>query len=338
MNFHTCLSRFAFVLLFATATVCSAQTYTITDLGLLSGGTESGARAINASGEVTGFANSGGQFANVISYSNGVITNLGTLGGTTGIGNAINASGNVAGYSTNAAGTYRAFVSSDDALIDIGDLGGGSAVAYGINDSGQVVGSAVTSDGSNHPFLYTEGKMLDLGTLGSPVGGNFWNSAQGINKLGVIAGTSYNAAGNFLGFVWKAGKMTALGALGGDWSDAYAINNRNQITGIAYTKQNLQAHAFLLTGKTMKDLGTINGQYSWGFAINDSGVVVGQATTNSGYLAFVYSSGKMKDLNKLIPTGTGWQLEDAYGINNAGQIVGEGMLKGQEHGFLLTPQ
>jgi probable HAF family extracellular repeat protein len=46
----------------------------------------------------------------------------------------------------------------------------------------------------------------------------------------------------------------------------------------------------------------------------------------------------MKDLNKLIPVGSGWELQQAYGINNAGQIVGTGTHKGLEHGFLLTPQ
>jgi probable HAF family extracellular repeat protein len=46
----------------------------------------------------------------------------------------------------------------------------------------------------------------------------------------------------------------------------------------------------------------------------------------------------MKDLNKLIPAGAGWLLEIAYGINNAGQIVGLGVHNGQEHGFLVTPQ
>jgi hypothetical protein len=44
----------------------------------------------------------------------------------------------------------------------------------------------------------------------------------------------------------------------------------------------------------------------------------------------------MKDLNKLIPAGSGWMLQEAYGINNAGQIVGTGMHNGQEHAFLLT--
>jgi hypothetical protein len=46
----------------------------------------------------------------------------------------------------------------------------------------------------------------------------------------------------------------------------------------------------------------------------------------------------MKDLNKLIPSGSGWVLEQAFAINNAGQIVGTGTINGKEHGFLLTPR
>jgi probable HAF family extracellular repeat protein len=46
----------------------------------------------------------------------------------------------------------------------------------------------------------------------------------------------------------------------------------------------------------------------------------------------------MKDLNKLIPTGSGWVLTEADGINASGQIIGMGTHSGQEHGYLLTPQ
>lgn len=87
-------------------------------------------------------------------------------------------------------------------------------------------------------------------------------------------------------------------------------------------------------------LGTISGPTSttWGFGINNSGVVIGQSTFTNTYHAFVYSSGRMKDLNKLIPPGSGWVLVEADGVNDSGQIVGMGMHNGQEHAFLLTPQ
>ena len=157
-------------LLTAASALCAAQTYTMTDLGTISGMTYSVGRAVNAAGQTTGASGQDGPVAHVFMDTNGQMIDLGTLGGNTGVGNGINASGQVAGYSTNA-NTYRAFISEGNKLVDIGDLGGGTAVAYAINDAGDVVGSAVTADHSNHPFLYHAGQMIDLGTLGAPQGG-----------------------------------------------------------------------------------------------------------------------------------------------------------------------
>jgi probable HAF family extracellular repeat protein len=338
------ISRLLFVLLLAAASAFAATpSYIITDLGTLPGDNWSQGQGINAIGQITGAAgnfNQQGSGGDVFVYTNGDFANLGTLGGNWGIGNSINASGQVAGYSTNTQGTYRAFISDGGALVDIGDLGGGSAVAYGINDLGQVVGSAVTADASNHPFLYSNGEMIDLGTLGSPDGNDWWNVAQAVNNSGVVTGTSYDAQGNFLAFVWSKGKMTSLGTLGGAWSQGYAINNKGQITGIAYLANGL-ARAFITTTKgKLKQLGVIGGKYAttWGLGINDSGVVVGQCSPDKGnYFGFVYD-GKIKNLNRLIPKKSGWVLNDATGINNAGQIVGYGTHNGQTHAFLLTPQ
>src|SRR5258708_5239624 len=131
MNWCASLPRlFMVLLLTAAASLCVAQTYTVTDLGTLPGGSASGAKAINVRGEITGWAYSNSTVSNVFLYSNGAMTNLGTLGGTTGVGNGINKSGQVAGYSTTASGTYRAFLTSGGTMTDIGDLGGGSATAY----------------------------------------------------------------------------------------------------------------------------------------------------------------------------------------------------------------
>ena len=68
------------------------------------------------------------------------------------------------------------------------------------------------------------------------------------------------------------------------------------------------------------------------------GAIELQTRTNT-YHAFVSTNGaKMQDLNKLIPPRTGWVLLEANGINDAGQIVGDGTIHGQTHAFLLTPQ
>jgi hypothetical protein len=60
---------------------------------------------------------------------------------------------------------------------------------------------------------------------------------------------------------------------------------------------------------------------------------VGQATPTG---AFIYDT-QMRDLNTLIPPGSGWFLSSATGINDAGQITGTGSFGGPTHAFLLTP-
>ncbi len=334
------------VLLLLTAPAfCATHTYayTMIDLGVPAGDGFAVPRGVNASAQVTGAAGpADGGSSDVFVYSNGTFTTLGTLGGNSAIAKGINTSGQVAGYSTNASGTYRAFISNGDSLLDIGDLGGGSAVAYALNDAGQVVGSAVTKDGSNHPFLYSNGQMIDLGTLGSPEGGEWWNSAEGINSSGVVTGYGYTSNGGLSGFTWSNGVMTALPNLGAEWTEAYAINNNGQVTGISANKKG-ESHAFIANPNgTIKDLGNLGGNYStsWGFAINDSAVVVGQAQMDNGLVvAFVYNGKRMQNLNSLVKPDPGWTLIEAHGVNNAGQIVciGENT-QGTLHTFLLTPQ
>ena len=75
-------------------------------------------------------------------------------------------------------------------------------------------------------------------------------------------------------------------------------------------------------------------------SFNDAGIVVGQSTygQNGDYHAFVYAGKKMKDLNSLIPSNSGWELDAANGINNAGKIVGYGTHNGAYRAFLLTPR
>jgi len=337
------LGSFPVVFLFLFSQISSAQTYKVTDLGVLNSTGVSEGVGINATGEVVGYATpptgvSGGAFL----YNNGKLTNLGTLGGASSVAQGINASGQVVGYSTLTTKSYGAFLYSGGVMTNIGTLGGAYAVAYAINGSGEIVGASMTASGLQHPFLYANGKMTDLGTLGSDTAG-WTNEATAVNSLGAVVGYSYLANGNFHAFLYSSGSMKDLGTLGGDWSEAYGINDSGQITGIAYTKGNVSGHAFLYSNGKMTDLGTIgNAPYTWGFGINNSGVVVGQADLNGPdytlvYHAFIYSAGKMQDLNKLIPANSGWVLSQAAAINNSGQITGYGTIKNEQHAFLLTP-
>jgi probable HAF family extracellular repeat protein len=81
---------------------------------------------------------------------------------------------------------------------------------------------------------------------------------------------------------------------------------------------------------------------SYARGINNVGQVVGlsyYSPVGNHLHAFVWSpSTGMLDLNNLIPANSGWLLQSANAINDQGQIVGLGMLNGQNEAFLLTPQ
>ena len=74
------------------------------------------------------------------------------------------------------------------------------------------------------------------------------------------------------------------------------------------------------------------------WAVNTSGDIVGQSPNASGTPhAFLWKGGVMQDLNDLVDPASGWVLAVAYGINDAGVIVGDGLLNGAVRGFRLTP-
>ena len=314
-----------------TAAQASTQTYSITDLGTL-GGSSTSAYGINGTGQIVGKSLvklQKGYTYHAFLYSAGTMRDLGTLSGDYSEARAVNKYGDVAGFSNLCKGCYpyHAFLYQNGHMKDLGTLGGSCSNAYGINGFGEVVGQACTTT-SQDAFLYSGGTMTDLGGPNS--------SASGINDSHQVVGGSGVGAS-----LWSNGTITALGSLGGGYSDAYAINNVGQVVGDALPSTG-PVHAFLWSNGTMTDLGSF-GDASVAEAINASGVVVGTAyVVNSNgtaaWHAFIYSGGKLQDLNTLIPSGSGWVLTEATGINATGQIVCNAVnTSGYTHAFLLNP-
>ena len=51
----------------------------------------------------------------------------------------------------------------------------------------------------------------------------------------------------------------------------------------------------------------------------------------------LYSNGATQSLLSLLPVSSGWSNLNATGINDSGQIVGQGTFDGQQVAFLMTP-
>ena len=139
--------------------------------------------------------------------------------------------------------------------------------------------------------------------------------------LGVIVGARSTDQYPNVAFRWTHG--AGFDDLNG--TSANAINDAGKIAGSTLTG------AFTLDGNSMK---------SWdetaAYDINDFDEVVGYSESSAGNHAFIWDTASgMRDLNELA-AATGCVLSGATAINNAGDIVGTGLVNGQSHGFLLT--
>jgi probable HAF family extracellular repeat protein len=323
---------------------------------------------------LTSSAHAGGVHA--FRYVDGIgMIDLGVLpntGANFSFGYGINSFGQIAGgsYAAEAGTAIRAMMATATGLIDLGTLSNtdDASVAFDINDRGQVTGWSTARAGGafvTHAFVWTAAAgMRDIGTLGGD-----YSSGQSINESGQIAGESKIGTGATLAFRFTEGAgMISLGTLsGGTRSSGYGINNSGQVVGesdtgpiVGFPRLKGQGpivgfprlkgrsfgeigegpRAFLWTeGVGMRDLGDLGGGTSRATAISNNGVVVGWSYVIDGaFRAFRWTQAEgMINLNTLLPPNSGWVLLEAYGVNDNGQITGNGLRNGFIHAFRLNP-
>ncbi|SRR5712692_521970 len=316
-----------------------------------------------------------------VRWKGGEIEDLGSFGGNQNAAVRTNNNGQIVGWSLNSVpdpyspidlvlgssnGTQtRAVLWQHGQMQDLGTLGtGNDAIAGLINEHGQIAGISYTTATANpatgiptlDPFFWENGKMVDIGSLGGAIG-----LTTAINNRGQVIGVSsvaanpgaclFNGEGdpNCHPFLWDRGKLIDLntGTLGGNPLIAYGINDVGEVVGIG-TFPNAPSDAYLWRKGVATDLGHLSDCASFANAINSHSQVVGgtfSCQDGTHARAFLREKGSMIDLNSVIPANSPLQLVVAYGIDDRGEIVGEGVPPGvppanyssQGHAFLLIP-
>jgi probable HAF family extracellular repeat protein len=314
--------------LLSAQTIQGSELYTITDLGAGS------ALGINSRGEVLATDPTGLPFLYIASHkqflpqpSGGVFTAM-----------ALNDVGQVTGYVNYGEElNYDLAIYSNGRLTVMQNLSGLYPVA--INDAGQITGDTVFTSSM---FFYSNGVVTPIGTLPGYTGEP---SAVGINSSGEVIGIARTDTGTQQGFIYSHGRLTPVVPPGGVSSTVDAINDSGEIAGVYYPSSTsfLGGNLFLHTRSGSKDLGlalnmAAEDEEDLPFGMNDAGDIVGNAQTTVSEDAWIYEPGKgFSDLNNDIAPNSGWSLFQAIGINGRGEIVGNGILNGEEHGFLLIP-
>jgi len=232
---------------------------------------------------------------------------------------AVNDFGNILAESKN---TYFSAIYKIDGIIELNFYG------RTMNNKEEVIGQYI------YNYLYQDGHKI-ISNMSC-----IW----GINDNTEIVGEKTDKTYAWFPAVWKDGEATILKTPGKAWGRALDINNNSEIVGqiIERTPYAVDSSA-CMWDKERKFIRLGNKDDTSAYSINDSGQIVGIGR-EGGYLnrwiAVSWKNRVRINLNDYLSEDSEWErLTEALDINNKGQIIGVGEVKGManEYAFLMTP-
>ncbi len=280
------------------------------------------------------------------------ITNLGTLSGqSSSVATSINDQGQVVGISYNASdGTFadsvsgtaqpprftqtgngaESFLYSNGQMTQISPTGG---LAMSINSLGQVVGGEYAS--VNSLGQYVGGQEAGIQTANPSTGTVLVSGGTTTDLSSLLIPYAINASGQIAGYVivdahGGSDFHPAVYENGQD-SRAVAINaNGDMLITVQPMGGSEQSYIYHASSGTVTSLTSLPGGSGMiAAALNNSDQAVGNG--------LLYSNGTVQSFLGLLPPGSGWSNLNATGINNLGQIVGQGTYGGRQVAFEMTP-
>jgi hypothetical protein len=212
---------------------------------------------------------------------------------------------------------------------------------FGINNQGHMVGNMGLQQNNRHAAGWT----IQFGGFMIPGYANGESSqASSINEANTTSGYAYVNGVQRATLFYNNQTVQDLHASinGAAHSTAGKINDQGSAVGI-FRGQDNNIWSFIFN----PELGTetfsnVAGYQDMSFtSIANSGVVVGYGNSNRASLGhqavrWTQNTG-LVDLNSLIDQNSGWDLDEAYDVNENGYIVGSGKFNGATSNFMLKP-
>ena len=247
----------------------------------------------------------------------------------------INSSGAIVGWAYDGLRSLGVLF-SNGAWSVLPSLTDGHSQPLGIRDDGTIVGNSTNASGVQAAVMWQNGVVTELWSDAGP------SDADSINDAGQIVGGSYDGApgpehpnARSHAVLYQNQTRTLLPCLFPGHSYAVAINRSGTIAGYCPHPAGSYRATIWQDGQALEDDTNFHSDF---FAINNPGEAVGYYKDVNGLpRAMLYRNGTLIDLNTLLAPGSGWQLMYGLDINDAGWIVGNGLLHGEWAAFLMKP-